>query len=136
MLRRAILRAELWLEARRLPFKVATDDLSLCHAYADIGPDPRWADISPDAIARWVRRACRNPVLMRKRRCFRLGLLGFRFLRKAGHDPELRYALVPDSLERDGPADAHCWVCLDGRPIIGVKGPGMVDLMSFPQCRQ
>lgn len=129
---RAFLRAELWLEARRLPFIVATDDLSVCHAYADVGPDPRWQGMSPETIAHWVRRACRHPVLMRHRRCFRLGLLGFRFLRMAGHHPELRYALEASSIGQDGPARTHCWVCLDGQPLIGTRGPGMVDLVRYP----
>lgn len=129
---RALLRAELWLEARRLPFLVATDDLSICHAYANVGPVPRWQGVAPETIAHWVRRACKHPILMRQRRCFRLGLLGFRFLRMAGHQPELRYALEPLSLGQGGPARTHCWVCLKGQPLIGTKGPGMVDLVSYP----
>ena len=131
-MKRAILRAELWAEARRLPFRIDPEDLSLCHAYADVGPVPRWAGVPAQTIAHWVRRACRHPVLMRRQRCFRLGLLGFRYLRMAGQNPELRYALDAGALPRSGPARTHCWVCLDGVPIIGTKGPGMVDLMQFP----
>jgi hypothetical protein len=131
-MRKALLRIELWLEARRLPFVAATEDLSVCHAYADVGPVPRWQGVDVETIARWVRRSCKHPVLMRKRRCFRLGLLGFRFLRMAGHDPVLRYALDNDGLSPDGPARTHCWVCIDDTEVVGAKGPGMIDLMSYP----
>jgi hypothetical protein len=64
---------------------------------------------------------------MRDRRCLREGLLGHRFLRLAGFDPELRFGVDPKSLQTPR-VSAHCWVCLDGRPVVSDSLPGMVEI--------
>jgi hypothetical protein len=94
----------LWLWARLVPVLAWRRDLpSLIDATA---PPPRVAyrRLSADYIARRVRRATRKPILMRDRPCLRDGLLGYRFLRLAGFEPELHFGVEPASR---GPAIAR-----------------------------
>ena len=123
--RRRRLRLEAWLFARLLPLRLG-HDLSAALALAEAAPG-RHLCAPPEAIAHLVGRVTRRPVLMRRRRCLRAGLTGFRMLRRAGHDPALHFALVPDSLGADR-INAHCWVTLAGRPVIGDRTPEMVEL--------
>lgn len=131
--RRIALGWAIWLDARRLPYQIESDDLSATLALADAAPDPAWEGVELEFILRRVRRSVKHPILMRHRRCMRHGLLGFRYLRKAGFDPVLKFAIVGDSLNNDR-VGAHCWVCLDGKPVISDREPGMVDVLEFPKA--
>ena len=122
-----------WLDARRLPYRIQSDDLTATLALADVGPDPKWDGVDLQFILRRVRRSVKHPILMRHRRCMRHGLLGFLYLRKAGYDPVLKFAIVGDSL-KSSRVGAHCWVCLDGKPVISDREPGMVDVLEFPKA--
>jgi hypothetical protein len=52
--------------------------------------------------------------------CLTRGVTLFWFLRRAGLNVELRFGLNPD----DGaPADGHCWLTLDGEPILERRDP-------------
>lgn len=115
--RAARMRRLMWWHARMLPAIVGRRDLQAVLRYADVRPDPRFAGIPAEAIAGWVIAATRKPWLMRKRRCLRQGLLGMRFMRLAGHDPELHFGIERQSLARPAVA-AHCWVVLSGRPVL------------------
>ncbi|TIX47863.1 MAG: lasso peptide biosynthesis B2 protein, partial [Mesorhizobium sp.] len=59
--------------------------------------------------------------------CLREGLLAHRFLRLAGFDPDLRFGVDPQSMHAPR-LSAHCWVCLDGRPVVSDSLPGMVEI--------
>jgi len=130
--RRIALGWDIWLDARKLPYQIGDTDLSVALAWADVAPDPRWNGVSADFIVRRVRRSVKHPILMRHRRCMRGGLLGFKYLRKAGFDPVLKFALVEKSLATEK-LDAHCWVCLNDTPVISDREDGMTDLMEFPR---
>ena len=64
-------------------------------------------------ILRRVKKASRRPYLMRDQPCLRQGLLAYHYLRKAGRDPELVFAVDPPTLHGADPK-AHCWIELDG----------------------
>ena len=131
--RRVALGWQVWRDARLLPFQIQSDDLTATLALADAAPDPAWDGVALEFILRRVRRSVKHPILMRHRRCMRHGLLGFRYLRKAGYDPVLKFAVVGDSLNSDR-VGAHCWVCLDGKPVISDREPGMIDVLEFPKA--
>jgi hypothetical protein len=92
-----------------------------------------YAGLSAAYVAGRVTRVARRPWVMRDRRCLREGLLAFRFLSLAGHRPELRFGVDPASVS--GPLlKAHCWVCLEGRPIVSDSFPGMVEILRLPEA--
>ena len=118
-LARFILRCELWLHARLLPIQVR--DKPLQQALKLAQPTPRmlhFKNLSPAYIVKAVRRTTRRPWLMRDRRCFRQGLLTYRYLLHTGHQPQLHFGVEPDVVTSDK-VKAHCWVTLDGQTVIG-----------------
>lgn len=108
---------EMWAWARILPLAIGRRDLNGIIALAQAAPVPRFDGISPQAIAERAVRLTRHPWLMRNRRCLRQGVLGYRFLRMAGHSPELHFGIERKSLAAQKVA-AHCWVELQGTPVI------------------
>jgi len=82
-----------------------------------------------DYIERSVRWAVRSPLLMRNRRCLRSGLLGYEALRRAGYVPELHFSVDQAGATADG-IKAHCWVSIDGRPVINLPKAGHVLLFT------
>lgn len=111
-------RVDLWLAARSLPWRVAGKSFEDILAMASPEGGARYAGLPAEYISRRVRRSVRRPWLMRDRRCLREGLLGFEFLCRSGYSPELHFAVDPGSLSTER-ISAHCWVCLDGKPIVG-----------------
>jgi hypothetical protein len=111
-------RIDLWLAARSLPWRVSGKSFEQILAMAS--PEDRldYAGLPVDYISRRVRKSVRRPWLMRDRRCLREGLLGFEFMRRSGYSPELHFAVDPASVSSDR-ISAHCWVCLDGKPVLG-----------------
>lgn len=115
--RGARMRRLIWWHARILPVIVGNRDLQSVLRYTDVPPDPAFAGLPAEAIAEWVMTATRRPWLMRNRRCLRQGLLGMRFMRLAGHDPELHFGIDRRSLAGPSVA-AHCWIVLAGKPVL------------------
>ncbi|MCX7304459.1 MAG: lasso peptide biosynthesis B2 protein [Hyphomicrobiales bacterium] len=111
-------RLDLWLAARSLPWRVSGKPLDQILAMASPEGRSDYPGLAAEYIARRVRKSVRRPLLMRDRRCLREGLLGFEFLSRAGYAPELHFAVEPASVAKDRIA-AHCWVCLDGQPVVG-----------------
>jgi hypothetical protein len=112
-------RINLWLAARSLPWRVQGKSFEQILAMAS--PEDGhidYAGLPAEYISRRVRKSVRRPWLMRDRRCLREGLLGFEFMRRSGYSPELHFAVDPASVSSDR-ISAHCWVCLDGKPILG-----------------
>lgn len=116
-MKRRLFRLELWTTARLLPLLVVGRDLAGAMRLADGGGWIRYTDFDPEFISRAVMRVTRRPWLMRERRCFRQGILGYRFLKKAGYRPELHFGIEENSIERDK-IGAHCWVVVDGRSLV------------------
>lgn len=133
LVRRIALGWAIWLDARKLPYQITADHLGDTLAWADVPADPKWHDVDSEFIVRRVRRSVKHPILMRRRRCMRGGLLGFKYLRKAGFVPVLKFAIVEASLNASTP-DAHCWVCLNDKPVISDREAGMTELMQFPKA--
>ena len=127
LMTRARFGLELWLAARLLPFRVHNRPFAEVLALAPVeGPTP-YAGLPLRYIARRVQRVVRHPWLMKDRRCLREGLLGFRFLSRAGFSPELRFAIDRGTVETDD-ITAHCWVSVDETPVISNLEPEMVTV--------
>ncbi len=127
---RLLFSAELWFAARTLPLLVWKKNFGGVLQLAAAKPSPAYHGISPEYVERKIRKAVRGPLFMRDRRCLRIGLLGYRFLCKAGYQPELHFGLEPDSVAGSR-IDAHCWVCLDARPVIGEPAAGMLTIHVY-----
>ena len=120
-------RIDLWLAARSLPWRVAGKSFEEILALASPEGRVDYAGLPVSYISRRVRKSVRHPWLMRDRRCLREGLLGFEFLRRSGYSPELHFAVDPGSVSKERIA-AHCWVCLDGKPVVGDRQGNQVTI--------
>jgi hypothetical protein len=118
---------DLWLAARLLPFRVHKRRFQDVLALAPADGSTPYAGLPLRYITRRVQRVVRHPWLMRDRQCLREGLLGFRFLSRAGFTPELRFAVDGGILETDH-VSAHCWVSVGDEPVISGPGPDMVTV--------
>lgn len=130
---RARFRVALWLAARALPLRLGRQPIGAALRLAEPAARGHYDGLAADYIARAVRRATRHPWLMRDRRCLRQGILGYRFLAAAGYRPELYFGVDPASVSRPRLA-AHCWVCLDGQPVLNDRLPGMATLFVHPSA--
>jgi len=64
--------------------------------------------------------------------CLTRGVTLYRFLRRAGIDVELRFGLDPRAA--DDPADGHCWLTLDGEPLLEREDPArFVEIWRLPR---
>lgn len=120
-------RFDLWLAARSLPWRVAGKSFEQILGLASPQGGTDYAGLPVDYISRRVRRSVRRPWLMRDRRCLREGLLGFEFLSRSGYSPELHFAVDSNSLSSER-ISAHCWVCLDGKPVVGDRQGDQVTI--------
>lgn len=124
---RALFRAHLWASARLMPVLIGQRSFESVLKWAPLSASTPYRGLSSAYIIASVNRTVRHPWLMRDRRCLREGLLAHRFLRFAGFDPELRFGVDPKSMQAHR-LSAHCWVCLDGRPVVSDSLPGMVEI--------
>lgn len=120
-------RVDLWLSARSLPWRVAGKSFEQILAMASSNGRIDYAGLPVDYVARRVRKSVRRPWLMRDRRCLREGLLGFNFLSRSGYLPELHFAVDPASVSAER-ISAHCWVCIDGKPVVGNRQGDQVTI--------
>ena len=125
---RTCLWADLWFSSRMMPWRVRRRPLRSVLRLAEPSTTSRYAGFSAAYISRAVERVTRHPWLMRDRRCLRRGLLGFRFLSEAGFDPELHFGVDSTSIASD-PLVAHCWVSIDGAPVISDRLQGMATVL-------
>jgi transglutaminase superfamily protein len=128
---RALFRCHLWASARLMPLLVRGRSFEQVLRWAPLASPTPYRGLPAAYIVTSVNRTVRHPWLMRDRRCLREGLLGHRFLRLAGFDPELRFGVDPRSMDAQR-LSAHCWVCLDGRPVVSDSLPGMVEIYRHP----
>ncbi len=132
---RARLRLALWIAARMMPLRVRGLPLKAVLDLAEPCDRHRYRGLTATYIATAVARATRHPWLMRNRRCLRRGLLGFRFLSEAGVEPELYFGLDPAALAA-GHTVAHCWVCVDGKPVVNERPQEMMTVLVHPGGRE
>jgi hypothetical protein len=72
--------------------------------------------VAAERIIALIAHRLRNPYYMRRRRCFRQGMMQFHFLRLAGVPVVMHFGVL-------GPATsgqrlhAHCWVNIDGHDV-------------------
>lgn len=127
LLRRLRFRADVWLAARLLPLRLVGRSFEQVLRAVPATSQPRYAGLTADYISRTVRRVTRRPLLMRDRRCLRQGLLGFGYMARAGLSPELHFGVERGSVAT-GKLAAHCWVCIDGQPVLSDRMPDMVTI--------
>lgn len=128
---RALFRSHLWLTARVMPVLIGQRDFEAVLKWAPAQTPALYRGLSSSYVVGRVNRVVRHPWLMRDRRCLREGLLGFRFLRMAGFEPDLRFGVDSKSMHEPR-LSAHCWVCLDGKPVVSDSLPGMVEIYRHP----
>lgn len=124
---RMIFRTHLWVNARLMPLVVGKRSFEAVLKQAPLRSSAPYRGLPSSYVVASVGRAVRRPWLMRDRRCLREGLLAHRFLRLAGFEPDLRFGVDPKSMDAPN-LSAHCWVCLDGRPVVSDSLPGMVEI--------
>ncbi|PBB92004.1 hypothetical protein CK215_13775 [Mesorhizobium sp. WSM3864] len=128
---RALFRTHLWLSARLIPVLVARRDFESVLKLAPLQLPTPYRGLPWSYVVSRVNRTVRHPWVMRDRRCLREGLLGFRFLRMAGFDPDLHFGVDAKSMHEPR-LSAHCWVCLDGKPVVSDSLPDMVEIYRHP----
>jgi hypothetical protein len=121
----------LWVAARSLPLKVYGKSLSKILESARARRSSTYRGLSSHYIVKSIVRRVRHPLVMRNRRCFREGLLAFRFLEAAGFAPALHFGIDRNSLNRTD-VQAHCWVVCDGEVILNAPTADMVPILVWP----
>ena len=127
LFRRTLFRCHLWASKLALPVRIYGRDFQSVLRLAPLQSSTPYRGLDATYIVSTIGRAVRHPWLMRDRRCLREGLLGHRFLQLAGFDPELRFGIDPASTKAEK-LSAHCWVCLNGTPVVSESLPGMVEI--------
>lgn len=121
-------RTELWLWARIVPILAWRSDVLTLLKRASPGRRTPYIGLSAAHIVRRAKRAVRRPRLMADRPCLREGVLADRFLRLAGHAPELHFGVERNSLANET-LRAHCWVVLDGQTLLNAPATAMIEVM-------
>ena len=113
----SLLRAHIWLVATLFPL---LERLLPLKGLLWLAERPKnWTPyhgVAADRIIELIAHRLRHPYYMRRRRCFRHGMLLFHFLRLAGIPATMHFGVL-------GPATsgqrlyAHCWVDMSGRVI-------------------
>jgi len=128
VLRRAMFRAEMWFWARTLPLRCRKSrDFADIMRIADAGADRRYNGFAAPYIAHRAKRAARRPWVMRDRRCLREGILAYRFLTLAGIPADMYFGVDRKSIG-SAKLSAHCWVVVDGKPLLNPPEPSMVTV--------
>ena len=126
----------IWISARLLPLRFPKDS-HLQSIVESLGRTTRvkgFDNVSVETVTDAVLRATKHPWLMRDRRCLRQGILAFRYLKAAGHEPLIHFGIEPDSL-KDKKVRAHCWVTVKGRAVMSDRLPGMKTIFTFPNTQ-
>ncbi len=129
---RLLFNLELWVRARLMPFQVSRDSFEKALKLATSNRRAFYSGLPVSYITDRVVQTARRPWLMRDRRCLRLGLLGFRFLREAGHDPRLCFGVNPGSIT-DTKLAAHCWIDINGKTVLGMPETPLVTVYTYPE---
>ncbi|MEE9374728.1 MAG: lasso peptide biosynthesis B2 protein [Rhizobiaceae bacterium] len=119
-----MLRADIWFHAKLMPLVLKFQSFSTMLNNADVANVDRYQGVPTEAISKLVIRSTHHPWFMRNRRCLRQGLIGYQFMRKAGYRPELHFGVEVESLDAPN-INAHCWVVLDGKPVLNDILAGM-----------
>lgn len=124
-----------WLSARLLPLRFPKgSNLQSIVEFLGGATKGKFPNISVEDVIAAVLRATRHPWFMRDRRCLRQGILAFRYLKAAGHEPVIHFGIEPDSL-KEKKVRAHCWVTVNGRPVMSDRLPGMKTIFTFPSTQ-
>lgn len=130
VLRKLRFRIALWFWARLIPFLAWRRNLGSLLALTKPRSVAPYRGLAADYISRRVKKATRRPWVMRDRPCLREGVLAIRFLRLAGFDPTLHFAVDRNSVSHDV-LSAHCWVVLDDKAMLNPPTPSMVEILVY-----
>jgi hypothetical protein len=103
--------------------------------------------VTPPARIQWYRRldveiilavvqaVLRNPRYMKRRACIRFGLTLYHFLRLSGREAVVHFSVAAPSVNPNR-LHAHCWVSLNGEPVVDPPsdGNGFKNLWQWPSC--
>jgi hypothetical protein len=123
-------RIALWCWARLLPLLAYRRDLQSLLALTAPAARKPYSGLAAAYVAKRVKRAGRKPWFMRDRICLRDGLLGYRFLRLAGYEPELHFGVDRTSVTHSR-LSAHCWLVLDNVALLNPPGPNLVEMLVY-----
>ncbi len=123
----------LWTAARTLPVRIYRRPFSEILESSRYRGPLTYAGLSSDYIVKSIVRRVRHPWVMRDRRCFREGLLAYRFLERAGFAPTLHFGIDRGSLNRVD-MQAHCWVVCNGEVILNPPTAEMVPILVWPDA--
>ncbi|MGC9453530.1 MAG: lasso peptide biosynthesis B2 protein [Phycisphaerae bacterium] len=130
MILRAFLRAHIWTLSGVVPLLVRL--ISLERLVRLLTPRFRPYRSIPDSeMVELVRRRLRRPRNMKRRRCLRLGLTLYHFLRLSGREAVIRFAVYP-GLSNDR-MHAHCWVTLGGLCVSEPPAAAAVEVFRYPE---
>ena len=120
----------LWFAARLLPVWIGFRGLEkILQDATPARPATPYFGLSAEEVVGAVRKTVTRSWLMRDRRCLRRTLLAFRFLRLAGHEAVIHFAVSPPG---NAPRlRAHCWVTLDGVCLLDQPAKDMVALAGW-----
>ena len=115
--RNHLLRVHVWVVATLIPLLVKLTPLRKLLGLLTPRRSARvYRRVPIEQIALLVRNRLSKVIHMRRRACLREGIVLFHFLRLAGHDAVIRFAVYPPS-DDEGPMHAHCWVTVGERDI-------------------
>lgn len=130
MLLKLRFRVALFFWVRLIPVLAWRRNLTSLLALAKPREVTPYRGLAADYICRRVKKATRRPWVMRDRPCLRSGVLAIRFLRLAGFEPSLHFAVDSMSVAQDVLA-AHCWVVLDQQTMLNPPSPSMVEVLVY-----
>ena len=97
--------------------------------YTPKHPSALYRGVASEIIVELVLRRLQQPRMMRRRACYRRGLLLFYFLRLAKFAPILHFGICPPGTEA-GRLHAHCWVSLCG-VVLAEPTPCIPELFHY-----
>ena len=123
-------RLHLWFAARLLPVWIGFRGLErILQDATPARPATPYLGLSSEDVVGAVRSTVARSWLMRDRRCLRRTLLAFRFLRLAGYEAVIHFAVSPPG--NSPRLRAHCWVTLDGVCLLDQPAKDMVALAGW-----
>jgi hypothetical protein len=97
--------------------------------YTPRHPIALYQGVASDTIVELVLQRLQRPRMMRRRACYRRGLLLFYFLRLAKFAPILHFGVCPPGTDARR-LHAHCWVSLSG-VVLAEQAPTIPEFFCY-----
>ncbi|MFP3938178.1 MAG: lasso peptide biosynthesis B2 protein [Phycisphaerae bacterium] len=127
---RTVLRAHVWAFCGVVPLLVRL--MPLERLIRLLTPQLRpYRNVAENEIAGLIQHRLANPRNMKRRRCLRLGLALYHFLRLSGRAAIIHFAVCPG--RADDRMHAHCWVTLGERCVSSFPAAGAAEMVRYPR---